>query len=116
MGFPRPARPTDFCHQRDHRAGRHPDDVTIQVLTQCRPELIERTFQACSGAPSHRALLQLDVNPAALRSFAPTGLEAAIATDGARKCVEQAAKYSGHAVAIRVLPESPPAPNCTRQI
>ena len=27
-----------------------PDDVAIQVLTQCRPELIERTFEAVKGA------------------------------------------------------------------
>ena len=27
-----------------------PDDVAIQVLTQCRPELIERTFEAVRGA------------------------------------------------------------------
>ena len=29
-----------------------PDDVTIQVLTQARDELIERTFEAINGAPS----------------------------------------------------------------
>ena len=28
-----------------------PEDVTIQVLTQCRPELIERTYAALAGAP-----------------------------------------------------------------
>src|SRR5437763_16273701 len=28
-----------------------PDDVTIQVLTQCRPELIERTYECLKGAP-----------------------------------------------------------------
>src|ERR1700693_1513405 len=27
-----------------------PDDVTIQVLTQCRPELIERTYAALAAA------------------------------------------------------------------
>ncbi|HYD08993.1 MAG TPA: 2-isopropylmalate synthase, partial [Acidimicrobiales bacterium] len=27
-----------------------PDDVTIQVLTQCRPDLIERTYEAIAGA------------------------------------------------------------------
>src|SRR5271156_3933737 len=30
--------------------GAIPDDVAIQVLTQCRPELIERTFEAVKGA------------------------------------------------------------------
>lgn len=28
-----------------------PEDVTIQVLTQCRPGLIERTYEALQGAP-----------------------------------------------------------------
>jgi len=28
-----------------------PEDVTIQVLTQCRQELIERTYEAIQGAP-----------------------------------------------------------------
>jgi 2-isopropylmalate synthase len=31
---------------------RIPQDVTIQVLTQCREDLIERTFEAIEGAPS----------------------------------------------------------------
>jgi 2-isopropylmalate synthase len=34
-----------------------PDDVTIQVLTQARPELIERTFESLEGAP--RAIVHL---------------------------------------------------------
>ncbi|WP_276771288.1 2-isopropylmalate synthase [Lawsonella clevelandensis] len=29
-----------------------PDDVTIQVLVQCREDLIRRTFEACAGAPN----------------------------------------------------------------
>ena len=32
-----------------------PDDVTVQVLVQCRPELIERTYEALQGAK--RAIL-----------------------------------------------------------
>ena len=28
-----------------------PDDVTIQVLTQCREHIIRKTFEACEGAP-----------------------------------------------------------------
>ena len=35
-----------------------PRDVTIQVLTQAREELIRRTFEALKGAPGHRAPLQ----------------------------------------------------------
>ncbi len=29
-----------------------PDDVTVQVLTQCRDHIIRKTFEACKGAPS----------------------------------------------------------------
>ena len=29
-----------------------PQDVTVQVLTQCREHIIRRTFEACKGAPS----------------------------------------------------------------
>lgn len=29
-----------------------PDDVTVQVLTQCREHIIKKTFEACKGAPN----------------------------------------------------------------
>src|SRR4029077_11614393 len=51
VGFPS-ASQTDFDFQRliiDE--GLIPDDVEIQVLTQCRQELIERTFESLQGAP-----------------------------------------------------------------
>ena len=49
-----------------------PDDVTIQVLTQARPELIERTFESLRGRPARdRAPLQLDVRAAAPRRVRP---------------------------------------------
>lgn len=51
VGFPS-ASQTDFDFVREIiEQGAIPDDVTIQVLTQCRPELITRTFEACQGAP-----------------------------------------------------------------
>jgi 2-isopropylmalate synthase len=57
VGFPA-ASQTDFDFVRllvDEK--RIPDDVTIQVLTQARPELIERSFDAIRGAP--RAIMHL---------------------------------------------------------
>src|SRR5256885_1378689 len=51
VGFPSASRPDfDFLRQliEDDLI---PDDVTIQVLTQCRPELIERTYEGLRGAP-----------------------------------------------------------------
>ncbi len=52
VGFPS-ASQTDFDFVREIiEDGAIPDDVTIQVLTQARPELIKRTFEACAGAGS----------------------------------------------------------------
>ena len=49
-----------------------PDDVTIQVLVQCRPELIHRTYECIRGRPpGHRPLLQLDVDPPAAGRLRP---------------------------------------------
>ena len=51
VGFPAASRPDyEFIRQLIER-DLIPADVTIQVLTQCRAELIERTFQAVAGAP-----------------------------------------------------------------
>ena len=50
VGFPA-ASQTDFDFVRELITDEAiPEDVSIQVLTQCRPELIERTFAACEGA------------------------------------------------------------------
>ncbi|MDP9941279.1 2-isopropylmalate synthase [Ectopseudomonas alcaliphila] len=50
VGFPS-ASQTDFDFVRELINGGHiPDDVTIQVLTQARDDLIERTFESLKGA------------------------------------------------------------------
>ncbi|MCH8628878.1 2-isopropylmalate synthase [Arsenicicoccus piscis] len=52
VGFPS-ASQTDFDFVRQLIEGGHiPDDVTIQVLTQARDHLIERTYDAIRGARS----------------------------------------------------------------
>jgi len=51
VGFPS-ASQTDYDFQRlIIEEGLVPDDVEIQVLVQCREELIERTFESLAGAP-----------------------------------------------------------------
>ena len=51
VGFPA-ASQTDFDYVRELiDSGAIPDDVTIQVMTQARSHLIERTFEALKGAP-----------------------------------------------------------------
>jgi 2-isopropylmalate synthase len=108
VGFPS-ASQTDFDFVREIiEQGAIPDDVTIQVLTQCRPELIERTFEACEGAP--RAIVHFYNSTSILqrRVVFKADREAvkAIATDGARKCVEEAAKYPGTLWRFEYSPES----------
>jgi 2-isopropylmalate synthase len=108
VGFPS-ASQTDFDFVREIiTEGAIPDDVTIQVLTQCRPELIERTFQACEGA--HRAIVHFYNSTSILQRRvvfrADRAAVQAIATDGARKCVEEAAKHPGTQWRFEYSPES----------
>jgi 2-isopropylmalate synthase len=108
VGFPS-ASQTDFDFVREIITdGSIPDDVTIQVLTQCRPELIERTFEACEGAP--RAIVHFYNSTSILqrRVVFRADREAvkAIATDGARKCVEEAAKNPATRWRFEYSPES----------
>ena len=65
VGFPAASQPDfDFIRQLVTE-DLVPDDVTIQVLTQCRQELIERTYESIQGrGAGDRPLLQLD-QPAA---------------------------------------------------
>jgi 2-isopropylmalate synthase len=52
VGFPSASQTDfDFCRLLIDE-GHIPDDVTIQVLTQCRDHLIERTYDAIRGAKS----------------------------------------------------------------
>ncbi|MEZ0349785.1 2-isopropylmalate synthase, partial [Mycobacterium sp. pR1184] len=108
VGFPS-ASQTDFDFVREIITdGAIPDDVTIQVLTQCRPELIERTFEACRGV--HRAIVHFYNSTSILQRRVVFRADRAavqgIATDGARKCVEEAAKYPDTQWRFEYSPES----------
>ncbi|ORB84591.1 2-isopropylmalate synthase [Mycobacterium kansasii] len=108
VGFPS-ASQTDFDFVREIiEQGAIPDDVTIQVLTQCRPELIERTFEACEGAA--RAIVHFYNSTSILQRRVVFKADRAavqgIAVDGARKCVEEAAKYPGTQWRFEYSPES----------
>lgn len=64
VGFPS-AGATEFDFISDLvREGRIPDDVTIQVLTQSRRDLIERSFESLDGATSAIVHLYNAVSPA----------------------------------------------------
>jgi 2-isopropylmalate synthase len=63
VGFPSASQPDfDFVRQlvEDDLI---PDDVSIQVLTQCRDELIERTYDSIAGAPSAIVHFYNSTNP-----------------------------------------------------
>ena len=68
VGFPSASK-TDFDFVRTLvEEDLIPDDTTIAVLTQARPELIERTYEAIDGARAgDRPPLQLDLGDAAPR-------------------------------------------------
>ncbi|MGO8330461.1 2-isopropylmalate synthase, partial [Rhizobium ruizarguesonis] len=58
IGFPS-ASQTDVDFARwCVEEGNVPDDVALQVLVQCRPELITRTFEALEGA--NRPIVHVD--------------------------------------------------------
>ena len=63
VGFPAASQPDyDFVRQlvEDDLI---PDDVTIQVLVQCREELIERTYDCLTGAPQAIVHFYNSTNP-----------------------------------------------------
>ncbi|MFE6966138.1 2-isopropylmalate synthase [Agromyces sp. NPDC057679] len=108
VGFPS-ASQTDFDFVRsliDENA--IPADVTIQVLTQARDHLIERTYEAIAGAKqaivhlyNSTSILQREV---VFRTDKQGIID--IALHGARKCREQEATIPGTTVYYEYSPES----------
>ncbi|AVH21247.1 2-isopropylmalate synthase [Nocardia cyriacigeorgica] len=108
VGFPS-ASQTDFDFVREIITdGAIPDDVTIQVLTQCRPELIERTFEACSGAPNVIVHFYNSTSILQRRVVFRADREAVkkIATDAARLCLETERKHPDTNWRYEYSPES----------
>ncbi len=97
IGFPS-ASQTDFDFARwcVEEAG-VPDDVSLQVLVQCRPELITRTFEALKGA--HRPIVHFYNSTSELQRRVVFGKDVGgikqIATDAAKMITDMAAKAGG---------------------
>ncbi|MDT7594470.1 MAG: 2-isopropylmalate synthase [Pseudonocardiales bacterium] len=85
-----------------------PEDVRIQVLSQCRPELIERTFEALHGAA--KAIVHIYNSTSILQRRVVFREEREgikkIATSAAEMLVEYADKYSGTDFRFQYSPES----------
>jgi 2-isopropylmalate synthase len=108
VGFPS-ASQTDFDFQRQIiDGGLIPDDVEIQVLVQCREELIERTFESLVGAP--RAIVHFYNSTSELQRRVVFGLDRAgiidIAVNAARLCRKFESTVPGTAIRYEYSPES----------
>ncbi len=108
VGFPSASQPDfDFVRQliEDDMI---PDDVTIQVLTQCRPELIERTYESIAGAPA--AIVHFYNSTSVLQRRVVFGLDrdgiTEIAVNAARLCRKLEATVADTAVRYEYSPES----------
>ena len=109
VGFPS-ASDTDFNFLRELIDGGHvPDDVTIQVLTQAREHLIDRTIESLEGAP--HAILHLYNSTSTLQrrvvfNADEAGVKA-IAVDGAKMVADRIGKLgSDTALRLQYSPES----------
>jgi 2-isopropylmalate synthase len=108
VGFPA-ASDTDFEFVRQIiEDGAIPDDVTIQVLTQSRDELIDRTFDSLVGAK--QAIVHLYNSTSTVQRRVVFGLDEVgitdIAVNGAKRCVENEARMGDTVIRYEYSPES----------
>lgn len=107
IGFPS-ASQTDFDFARwCVEQGNVPDDVSLQVLVQCRPELITRTFEALEGA--NRPIVHFYNSTSELQRRVVFGMDRAgikqIAVDAA-KMIRDMAEKAGGGYRFEYSPES----------
>ena len=108
VGFPA-ASDTDFTFVRELiEQDLIPDDVTIQVLTQSRSHLIERTFEAIRGAKNAIVHLYNSTSKLQRRVVFNADQEqiTRIAVDGAKQIKELAANVTDGVVRFQYSPES----------
>jgi 2-isopropylmalate synthase len=108
VGFPSASQP-DYAFVRSLiEDDLVPDDVTIQVLVQCRPELIERTYECLRGA--RRAIVHFYNSTSILQRRVVFGLDKAgivgIAVNAARLCRKLEETLPGTDVFYEYSPES----------
>tara|TARA_R100000656_G_scaffold23232_2_gene20684 strand:- start:4260 stop:5960 length:1701 start_codon:yes stop_codon:yes gene_type:complete len=108
IGFPAASQPDfDFCRKLIEE-DRIPDDVHIQVLTQARPELIERTYDALKGA--RKAIVHVYNSTSTVQREQVFGMDREgvkdIAVNGARIVKANAAKYPDTEWTFQYSPES----------
>ncbi|GFI69414.1 2-isopropylmalate synthase [Lachnospiraceae bacterium] len=107
IGFPAASQiEFDFLRQLIERK-MIPDDVRVQVLTQCREELIDRTFESIEGCKE--AIVHIYNSTSTLQRDVVFGMEREeiidIAVKGTRMVKERAAKFPGKII-LEYSPES----------
>ena len=106
VGFPAASQPDfDFIRQIIEE-DRIPDGVAIQVLVQCRPELIERTFEAIAGAPD--AIVHFYNSTSTLQRKVVFGLDRGGIVDIATSAARLVKKYTETIPQTRVSYEYSP--------
>ena len=108
VGFPS-ASETDYNFLRELIEGCHvPEDVTIQVLTQAREHLIDRTIESLDGAPN--AILHLYNSTSTLQRRVVFKADRdgvkLIAVDGAKMVADRIAKCGADNLRLQYSPES----------
>ena len=109
VGFPS-ASETDFNFLRELIDGGHiPEDVTVQVLTQAREHLIDRTIESLAGAP--QAILHLYNSTSTLQRRVVFNADEegvkAIAVDGAKMVADRIGKLGSDTdLRLEYSPES----------
>lgn len=108
VGFPSASAPDFDFLRRVIEEDLVPEDVTVQVLVQCRAELIERTFEALQGA--HKAIVHFYNSTSELQRRVVFRQDKAgivdIATSAARLCRQLEGSLSGTEVRYEYSPES----------
>ena len=107
IGFPAASQiEFDFLRQLVDRK-LIPDDVMVQVLTQCREELIDRTFEAIQGCK--QAIVHIYNSTSTLQRDVVFHMDrehiTEIAVKGTRMVKERAAKFPGR-IQLEYSPES----------
>ncbi|MEQ6884592.1 2-isopropylmalate synthase [Salicola sp. Rm-C-2C1-2] len=108
IGFPAASQPDfDFCRKLISE-NRIPEDVTIQILTPARPELIKRSYEALDGV--HRAIVHVYNSTSTAQREQVFEMDMAgvkqIAVDGAKEVQRHAKNYPDTEWIFQYSPES----------
>jgi 2-isopropylmalate synthase len=108
IGFPSASQPDfDFCRWLIEE-NQIPSDVKIQALTQARPELIERTYEALKGAKQAIVHVYNSTSPVQREKVFKLDKQGivAIATSGAQKVLDESKKFPNTQWYFEYSPES----------